>query len=308
MISQIEADLDAAIPIAYPHKICEAMRYSVLADGAKRAAPIMCIATCELVGGERSTAYPTACALEMIHSASLIHDDLPCMDAAQLRRAQPSNHTVFGIGLALLAGDALFPLAFRHIVDRTPNSLVQPESVLRVIEEIAHTVGSTGMAAGQMLDILPAVRNEQTDVMTVLERKFGKMAECSAACGGLLGGASEEEIEALKRYGRALGVLYEVVDDILVEEKREIWSNGQSGKMRTNASLVTALGTERAMEIVDELKERAKNELNFFRDKYGDRVLPLYSFVDYAVERGFIVESTGKSVAAAAAENCSDGS
>ncbi|KAK8957648.1 hypothetical protein KSP39_PZI001008 [Platanthera zijinensis] len=311
MISQIEADLDAAIPVAYPDQIYEAMRYSVLADGAKRAAPIMCIATCELVGGDRSTSFPTACALEMIHSASLIHDDLPCMDAAPLRRAYPSNHTVFGIGLALLAGDALFPLAFRHIVGRTPNSLVPPEAVLRVIVEIARTVGSTGMAAGQMLDILPAVGNEQTDVMTVLEKKFGKMAECSAVCGGLLGGAGKVEIEALKRYGKALGVLYEVVDDILLEEKRGIWSNGQSGKMRSNASVVMALGMERAMEIVGELKEKAKNEINVFGDKYGDRVLPLYSFVDYAVERGFVVESTRKAAAAATAtttENCNSGS
>ncbi|PKU77396.1 heterodimeric geranylgeranyl pyrophosphate synthase small subunit, chloroplastic [Dendrobium catenatum] len=299
MISHIEADLDAAIPIAYPEKIYESMRYSVLANGAKRASPIMCIATCELVGGDRSIALPTASALEMVHTASLIHDDLPCMDAAPLRRGRPSNHALFGVDLAVLTGDALFPLAFRHVVGHTSPSLVPPQTILRVIGEIARTVGSTGMAAGQMFDLLPAYGGEQEDAMIVLEKKFGEMAECSAVCGGYLGGAGEEEVERLRRYGRAVGVLYEVVDDILMEEEKGVVGNGRSGKMRSNASLVRTLGMERAMEIVEELREKAKKELKGFGDKYGDRVLPLYSFVDYAVERGFTIESQGKATAAA---------
>ncbi|PKA54008.1 Heterodimeric geranylgeranyl pyrophosphate synthase small subunit, chloroplastic [Apostasia shenzhenica] len=295
MISLIQSELDAAIPIAHPERIYKAMRYSVLSDGAKRASPIMCIAACELVGGDRSAAFPTACALEMVHAASLIHDDLPCMDGAPLRRGRPSNHAVFGVEIALLAGDALFPLAFRHIVGRTP-SLVPPATVLRVIAEIARTVGSTGMAAGQMLDLLPDAgiqAREPADVMLVLEKKFGELAETSALCGGLLGGANAEETAALRRYGRAVGVLYEVVDDILMEQ-RGAGSNGHSGKMKSNASVVGALGMDRAMEIVDELKEKAKKELKYLGDKFGDGVLPLCGFVDYAVERGFVVEAVGR--------------
>ncbi|EHA8592074.1 putative heterodimeric geranylgeranyl pyrophosphate synthase small subunit, chloroplastic [Cocos nucifera] len=120
------------------------------------------------------------------------------------------------------------------------------------------------------------------------------MAECSAVCGGILGGAGEEEAEGLRRYGRAVGVLYELVDDILMEDA------GSNGKMRSNASVVAALGMERAMEMVGELQGKAKRELQRFGDKYGDRVLPLYSFVDYAVERGFVLEAGGEGEVAAA--------
>lgn len=299
MIAHIEAYLDAAIPISYPNRIYESMRYSVLSKGAKRAAPILCIAACELFGGDPSIALPTASALEMVHAASLIHDDLPSMDAAPLRRGSPSSHALFGVDLAVLTGDALFPLAFRHVVGRTPASLVPPQTVLRIIEEIARAVGSTGMAAGQMLDLLLTYGGEQEDVMVILEKKFGKMAECSAVCGGLLGGAGEEELERLRRYGRAVGVLYEIVDDILMEEEKGVGGNGRSGKMRSNASVVRTLGMERAVEIVGELREKAKEEMKGFEDKYGDRALPLDSFVDYAVERGFTVEIHGDGTAAA---------
>lgn len=282
-ISLIQSDLDAAIPAAYPPRIYESMRYSVLSAGAKRASPIMCIAACELLGGHRSLALPTASALEMVHTASLIHDDLPCMDAAPLRRGRPSNHARFGVDLAVLTGDALFPLAFTHVVTHTPASLVPPQATLRVIEEIARAVGPTGMAAGQMLDLSPG---GEEDVMAVLEKKFGEMAECSAVCGGLLGGAGEEEVGRLRRYGRAVGVLYEVVDDVLMEGEG---GNGRSGKMRSNASVVRAMGMERSLEIAEELREKAKQELKGFGEEYGERLLPLYSFVDYAVERDFRV-------------------
>ncbi|KAM7479486.1 hypothetical protein LguiA_027699 [Lonicera macranthoides] len=120
LITEIDEKLDQAIQIQYPQQIYEAMRYSVLATGAKRAPPVMCVAACELFGGNRLAAFPTACALEMVHAASLIHDDLPCMDDFPSRRGEPSNHTLFGIDTAILAGDALFPLGFSHIVSQTP--------------------------------------------------------------------------------------------------------------------------------------------------------------------------------------------
>ncbi|XP_008813057.2 heterodimeric geranylgeranyl pyrophosphate synthase small subunit, chloroplastic [Phoenix dactylifera] len=295
LIPQIESQLEAALPVRFPERIFEAMRYSVLAGGGKRAPPIMCIAACELVGGDRSAAFPTACALEMVHAASLVHDDLPCFDAAPLRRGRPSTHARFGVDMAVLAGDALFPLAYSHVVARTPQDLVPPATLLRALAEIARAVGSTGMAAGQFLDITGAAAAGEANVVAVLEKKFGEMAECSAACGGILGGAGEEETEGLRRYGRAVGVLYELVDDILMEEA------GSNGKMRSNASVVVALGMDRAMEMLEELRAKAKRALQRFGDKYGDRVLPLYSFVDYAVERGFVVEAEGEGKAASAA-------
>ncbi|WOL09727.1 hypothetical protein Cni_G18480 [Canna indica] len=288
LISEIETALDVAIPVRFPQRIHQAMRHAVLSGSAKRAPPVMCVAACELVGGHRSAAFPAACALEMVHAASLVHDDLPCMDAADLRRGRPSTHALFGVGMAVLAGDALFPLAFQHIVTCTPSpDPVPPSAVPRVLTEIARAVGSTGMAAGQFLDLSGATAASEEEVLVVLEKKFGEMAECSAVCGGLLGGASDDEVEALRRYGRAVGVLYQLVDDVIME------SNGGAGKMRSNASVVRAVGMDRALEMVEVIRAKAKKELENFRDKYGNKVLPLYSFVDYAVERGFEFEVEG---------------
>ncbi|XP_031493621.1 heterodimeric geranylgeranyl pyrophosphate synthase small subunit, chloroplastic [Nymphaea colorata] len=283
LIAEIDQQLEKAVPLRYPESIHEAMRYSVLAR-AKRAPPIMCIAACELVGGHRSHAFPTACALEMVHSASLIHDDLPCMDDDPQRRGRPSNHTVFGVDMAVLAGDALFPLGFEHMVSHTPRE-VPADRVLAVVAEIARTVGSTGMVAGQYLDLKLADANggEGQDMdlaWFIKEKKFGEMAECSAVCGGLLGGASEEEVERLRRYGRAVGVLYEVVEDMMESEK--LRGKEVGGERKWN--YVRVYGLERARELVQRLKNEAKRELSGFE---GDGVVPLYSFVDYAVDRNF---------------------
>ncbi|XP_022898674.1 heterodimeric geranylgeranyl pyrophosphate synthase small subunit, chloroplastic-like [Olea europaea var. sylvestris] len=284
LIQEINHKLDEAIPVQYPQRIYEAMRYSVLANGAKRAPPVMCVAACELFGGHRLAAFPTACALEMVHAASLIHDDLPCMDDDPSRRGQPSNHTIFGVDMAILAGDALFPLVFRHIVSHTPTDLVPETRLLKVIAEIAGAVGSTGMAAGQFLDL----EGGPNAVDFVQEKKYGEMGECSAVCGGLLAGASDEEIQRLRRYGRAVGVLYQVVDDML-EAKMDKDINGDKKKNK-GKSYVAAYGVEKAMEVGEDLRAQAKKELDGL-EKYGELVVPLYSFVDYAADRGFSVDN-----------------
>ncbi|GFQ06709.1 heterodimeric geranylgeranyl pyrophosphate synthase small subunit chloroplastic [Phtheirospermum japonicum] len=282
LIKEIDQKLNDAVPVGYPERIYESMRYSLLAKGAKRAPPVMCVAACELFGGDRAAAFPTACALEMVHSASLIHDDLPCMDDAQSRRGQPSNHTTFGVDMAILAGDALFPLGFRHIVTHTPTGLVPEARLLQVITEIARAVGSTGMAAGQFVDLDNHGTTPNNAVVDfVQEKKFGEMGRCSAACGGILGGASDDEIQRLRNYGQAVGVLYQLVDDIS-EAKRD------SRDEKTGKSYVSVYGVEKAMEAADDLRSQAKKELNGL-EKYGEKVLPLYSFVDYAADRGFSV-------------------
>nr|QHN60319.1 chloroplast geranyl diphosphate synthase small subunit II [Lavandula x intermedia] len=277
LIKEIDQKLDEAIPVKYPQQIYEAMRYSVLAKGAKRSPPVMCVAACELFGGNRLAAFPTACALEMVHAASLIHDDLPCMDDDPSRRGLPSNHTIFGEDMAILAGDALFPLGFRHIVSHTPTDLVPETRLLRVIAEIARAVGSTGMAAGQFLDL----EGGPNAVDFVQEKKFGEMGQCSAVCGGLLAGASDDEIEHLRKYGRAVGILYQVVDDI--RDAKSEPEEKDEGK-RKGKSYVSVYGVEKAMEVAEDLRSQAKKELDRL-DKYGDKVLPLYSFVDYAADR-----------------------
>ncbi|XP_073126092.1 heterodimeric geranylgeranyl pyrophosphate synthase small subunit, chloroplastic [Henckelia pumila] len=283
LIKEIDQKLDEAIPVQYPQQIYEAMRYSVLAKGAKRSPPVMCIAACEIFGGNRQAAFPTACALEMVHAASLIHDDLPCMDDDPSRRGQPSSHTKFGVDMAILAGDALFPLGFRHIVSHTPTDLIPEARLIRVVAEIARAVGSTGMAAGQFMDL----EGGPNAVDFVQEKKFGEMGQCSAVCGGLLAGASDDEIQHLRQYGQAVGVLYQVVDDIL-EAKSGTGSKVGENKRKAK-SYVSAYGVEKAMEVAKELKSQAKKALDGF-ERYGERVMPLYSFVDYAADRGFSID------------------
>ncbi|KAJ9560629.1 hypothetical protein OSB04_005789, partial [Centaurea solstitialis] len=278
---EINQKLDEAIPVQYPNQIYESMRYSVLAKGAKRAPPVMCVTACELLGGNRLAAFPTACALEMVHAASLIHDDLPCMDDDPSRRGQPSNHTVFGMDMAILAGDALFPLGFRHIVSHTPTDLVPETRLLRVISEIARAVGSTGMAAGQFVDL----EGPPNAVEFVQEKKYGEMGECSAVCGGLLAGASDDEIQRLRRYGRAVGILYQVVNDVL-EAKSGSGLGSRSEEEKKRKSYVGVYGVEKAVKVAEDLRAEAKRELEGF-EKYGEKVLPLYSFVDYAADRSF---------------------
>lgn len=212
----------------------------------------------------------------------MIHDDLPCMDDDTTRRGLPANHTVYGVDMAILAGDALFPLGFQHIVSHTPSDLVPEDRVLRVITEIARAVGSTGMAAGQFLDL----EGGPNAVDFVQEKKYGEMGECSAVCGALLAGASDEEIQHMRKYGRAVGVLYRVTDDILEAKKTE---DKTEGKKKKGKSYVSIYGVEKAVKVAEDLRAQAKRELDGL-EKYGDKVMPLYSFVDYAADRGFSID------------------
>lgn len=196
------------------------------------------------------------------------------MDDDPSRRGKPSNHTVFGMDMAILAGDALFPLGFRHIVSHTPTNLVPETQLLLVINEIARAVGSTGMAAGQFVDL----EGPANAIDFIHEKKYGEMGECSAVCGGLLAGANDDEIQQLRRYGKAVGILYQVVDDVLKAKSSSVDGNGKS--------YVGAYGIEKAIKVAEGLRAEAKEALEGFK-KYGEKVLPLYSFVDYAADRGF---------------------
>ncbi|XP_031280324.1 heterodimeric geranylgeranyl pyrophosphate synthase small subunit, chloroplastic-like, partial [Pistacia vera] len=184
--------------------------------------------------------------------------------------------------LTFLAGDALFPLGYEHIVSHTPSDLVPETCILRVIAEIARAVGSTGMAAGQFLDI----EGGPNSIEFMQEKKFGEMGECSAVCGGLLAGAEDDEVHKLRRYGRVVGVLYQVVDDLL-DAKTQSEEDEEKTKKK-GKSYVVVYGVDKAMEVAEELRTKAKKELDGF-EKYGEKVVPLYSFVDYAADRGFSV-------------------
>ena len=158
----VHAALDAAVPLAYPEAVTEAMRYSLLAGG-KRVRPVLCLAACELVGGAPANAMPTACALEMLHTMSLIHDDLPSMDNDDFRRGVPTCHKVYGEEIAILAGDALLAFSFEHIARATPRAGkkggggggggVSAEAILDVVAEVGRAVGAEGLVAGQVVDL-----------------------------------------------------------------------------------------------------------------------------------------------------------
>lgn len=169
----VHTALDAAVPLVYPEAITEAMRYSLLAGG-KRVRPVLCLAACELVGGAAANAMPTACALEMLHTMSLIHDDLPSMDNDDFRRGVPTCHKVYGEEIAILAGDALMAFSFEHIARSTPRTGksgatngVPAEAILDVIGEVSRAVGADGLVAGQVVDLKSEGAGEEVGIDTL---------------------------------------------------------------------------------------------------------------------------------------------
>lgn len=276
--------LDKAIPLEYPQKLHESMRYSLLAGG-KRVRPALCIASCELVGGTEDLAMPTACAMEMIHTMSLIHDDLPCMDNDDFRRGKPTNHKVFGEDTAVLAGDALLSFAFEHIAVATSKA-VPSDRILRVISELGKTIGSQGLVGGQIADI--SCEGDCSVDLKTLEwihiHKTAVLLECSVVSGGILGGATEEEIARIKRYARCVGLLFQVVDDILdvTKSSEELGKTAGKDLLTDKATYPKLMGLEKAKEFASELASRAKNELSCFDPL---KAAPLLGLADYIAFR-----------------------
>ncbi|XPM53652.1 MAG: geranylgeranyl diphosphate synthase CrtE [Leptolyngbya sp. IPPAS B-1204] len=210
----VESALDQSINVVYPEKIYEAMRYSLMAGG-KRLRPILCLAASELVGGTIEIALPTACALEMIHTMSLIHDDLPSMDNDDYRRGKLTNHKVYGEDVAILAGDGLLAYAFEFIASQTQN--VPPERVLQVIAKLGRAVGAAGLVGGQIVDLeCEGQSNVSLDTLNFIHRhKTGALLEASVLCGAMLAGATEAELQRLARYAQNIGLAFQIIDDVL---------------------------------------------------------------------------------------------
>lgn len=192
-----------------PSLLLEAMEYSLF-PGGKRFRPLLVLSSCEAVGGHLSDALPVACAIELIHNYSLIHDDLPCMDNDDFRRGKPSTHKKFGCALAVLAGDALLTYAFEILSSSLSGNLLKD-----VIFEIAYAAGPSGMVGGQVLDIT------EGRIEDIHSKKTMALIRASSRCGGLVGGATFEELDTLTRYGEKLGMAFQIVDDILDFEKEE---------------------------------------------------------------------------------------
>ena len=196
-----------------PDRLLEAMRYSLLAGG-KRLRPVMLLAACEMAGGEAELALPFACALEMIHTYSLIHDDLPAMDNDDLRRGKPTNHKVFGEDLAILAGDGLLNAA-AELMARTAVEMADMRGI-RALEIIMRHAGVTGMIAGQTKDVLSeGVKPEETLVSYIHAHKTADLLEAPMEAGLALAGADEKQIKAGFEYGLHLGLAFQMTDDLL---------------------------------------------------------------------------------------------
>ena len=263
-------------------RLFEAMRYSLL-DGGKRLRPILALASCEAVGGSVDDAMNYACALEMIHSYSLIHDDLPIMDNDDLRHGKPTNHKVYGDAIATLAGDALVTDAFAAVA-RLPIAKKHPQVVLQVIAELSDAAGSGGMVSGQVIDLMGEGRTMNLEQLEYLHsKKTGAMFLASVVGGARLGGATTLQIESMTKYARALGLCFQVVDDLLDVEA----STEQMGK-RTNKDQAAGkntypvlMGIEQSRALAKELEARAQAALSSF----DHRAEPLRAIASFVVER-----------------------
>lgn len=212
----VEAALEKIFPVpsGLQKRVIEAARYSLFAGG-KRLRPILCLAAAEVVGGDIEPVLPAACALEMIHTYSLVHDDLPAMDNDDFRRGLPTNHKVFGEAIAVLAGDALLTEAFEYLA-LGAGSRVGAEKVLEVIRIAVKAAGDRGMIGGQVIDL--ECENRKVDLATVEYmhvHKTGALLSASLEIGAILGGGDEVRIKTLKTYGHHVGLAFQITDDLL---------------------------------------------------------------------------------------------
>jgi len=280
----VDAALERFLPgeTTPPPTVHRAMRYSVMAGG-KRLRPILVIAGAEAVGGAAAMVLPTACALEMIHTYSLIHDDLPAMDDDDYRRGRLTNHKVFGDATAILAGDALLTLAFRLIADNA--DLVRDARVIRdVVAEVADAAGTAGMVGGQVVDIESEGKAISADTLEYIHRhKTAALIRASLGVGARLAAGDAAAVTAISEAGSDLGLAFQIVDDILDVEGslEELGKTAGSDERKQKATYPAIHGLEGSRRQARMLIERAKERLGAF----GERSAPLCALADYVLER-----------------------
>jgi geranylgeranyl diphosphate synthase, type II len=251
--------------------------------GGKRLRPILVLASCEAVGGQYEGALSLACALEMIHTYSLIHDDLPCMDDDDLRRGKLTNHKVYGEAIATLAGDGLLTDAFL-VLARAGQSATAPGLLLEIVAEVAQAAGSGGMVLGQAIDILCEGRPVDLAMLELMHaHKTGALFVAAIRAGARFGGASEAQMAALSEYGRAIGLAFQVVDDILDVEASTEQMGKRTGKDGEHSKVTypSLLGVEKSRSFARELYDRALRALAPF----DERARPLRELASFVVER-----------------------
>ncbi len=261
----IEAALEQFLPALSSEDLTgpvrEAMRYSLLCGG-KRIRPMLTLAFCELCGGKAEDALPFACSVEMVHTYSLIHDDMPCMDDDDMRRGRPANHKVFGEDMALLAGDGLLTKAFETALSGTDKAAAARAALI-----LAERAGDRGMVGGQCIDL----RSEREEISPefLREMDLGKtVALISAACamGCVAAGSGDGEIHGAERYAEGLGMAFQIRDDILdvLGDSQKLGKNVGMDSIREKRNYVSLLGVERAQTLVEEYTKKAVSALGVF--------------------------------------------
>ncbi len=278
----VEEALRAALPEEEgpEARVVESMRYSLFAGG-KRLRPILSLAAAEAVGGEPEDALPAGCALEMIHTYSLIHDDLPAMDDDDLRRGKPTNHKVFGEAIAILAGDALLTEAFVLLSDYRA---LLPERAVQIIQVVAKAASYRGMVGGQVVDMLS--QNRPADLETVKQmhsRKTAALIAAATEAGALAGKGAEAQVAAMARYGRSVGLAFQIADDILdIEGDAELLGKSTGADAaRGKVTYPAAVGLERSREAAQELVDDALTALEGFNEGAD----PLRVLANYIITR-----------------------
>ncbi|MBQ2815393.1 MAG: polyprenyl synthetase family protein [Clostridia bacterium] len=264
--------------VAYS-SVINAVNYSLTAGG-KRIRPALLMEFCRIFCDDYCVSIPAACAIEMIHTYSLIHDDLPCMDNDDFRRGKPSCHISFGEDIALLAGDGLQSLAFETMTRINIDS----DKIVKSIACLAECCGINGMVGGQVIDLESENKQISHDTLIFLQRlKTGKLIEAAAKIGCILGGANDEEISLCLKYAENIGLAFQIRDDILdvIGDEELLGKPIGSDKEENKSTFLSFMSIEEAENKIHELTERAKESLSFLGDKAND----LCDLADYLAFR-----------------------
>ena len=287
LLRQVEDFLTKTVPEteSFYQTLWDSMRYSLL-DGGKRIRPLLVLEFCALCGGNETDALPFACAIEMIHTYSLIHDDLPCMDDDDTRRGRPSNHKVYGEDMALLAGDALQALAFETMLDKSSVAAVSAERAAKAAFALAKAAGNKGMVAGQVIDLASEGKKVSVDVLREMDaKKTGALIVAACEMGCILGGATQDQLNAARLFAEKIGLAFQIVDDVLdvTSTTEELGKQVGSDALNEKSTYVTELGLNRANAFAAELTEEAIHALDIFPD--GEVRQDLVALANYLAVR-----------------------
>jgi geranylgeranyl diphosphate synthase type II len=250
-----------------PDVLREAMEHSLFSQG-KRVRPVLTLASCDALGGDIRKALPFGCAIEMIHTYSLIHDDLPSIDNDDLRRGKPTCHKAFGEAVAILAGDALLTEAFRVMADPRFTKDVPPQTVQAIVYEVARAAGGEGMVAGQVMDVLYEGQNTTTDVLNFIhENKTAALIRASVRVGAMVAGADAKQLDQISRFGQSVGLAFQIRDDLLDAEGDEARVGKRVRKDTAKQTYVKHYGIEASKKRIDELTESTVQSVAFLGDR-----------------------------------------